>query len=367
MKRIFKIFLWVFVAFIFVATFFFLYYNSRPEKTEYSIVNPTYGNIDKTAVLTGKIEPRDEIDIKPQISGIISEINVEPGDMVKEGDIIAKIKVIPEASALSSAQSRVESARISLEDATAKYERNKVLYDKKIISREEFETTETTWQQAKKELDAAEDSYLIVREGVSKYDESGSNTLVRATIDGLILDVPVKVGSSVIQANTFNDGTTVATIADMNKLIFKGKVDETEVGLLSIGLPMDITIGALPDANTSAVLEYIAPKGTEENGANTFEIKAALNLDSVSKLRSGYSANATVSLSHAKDVLIIPEGVVTFEGDSTFVYLLKPESGEMQEFEKHAIVTGMSDGINIQIKEGLDTLSRLRGDIIRNK
>lgn len=367
MKKFFKVFLWIFVGLIFIGTFVFLYFNSVPETTEYEIVRPHFGNIEKTTVLTGKIEPRDEIDIKPQISGIISEVNVEPGDMVKEGDIIAKIKVIPEASSLSSAQSRVESAEIALADATAKYDRNKLLYDKKIISREEFETSETTWHQAQRELDAANDAYMIVRDGVSKYNASESNTLVRATIDGLILDVPVKVGSSVIQANTFNDGTTVATIADMNKLIFKGKVDETEVGQLTIGMPMMITIGALPNLHPSAVLEYIAPKGTEENGANTFEIKGAISVDSISELRSGYSANASVFLSKSKDVLIIPEGVVTFSGDSTYVYLLKEGVGDKQQFEKHPIITGSSDGINIEIVEGVDTLSQIRGDIIKKK
>ena len=208
---------------------------------------------------------------------------------------------------------------------------------------------------------------MIVKEGVSKYNASESNTLVRATIDGLILDVPVKVGSSVIQANTFNDGTTVATIADMTKLIFKGKVDETEVGQLAVGMPMTITIGALPDLHPTAVLEYIAPKGTEENGANTFEIKAALKVDSISQLRSGYSANASATLSDTKNVVIIPEGVVTFSGDSTFVYLLKSGEGKNQVFDRHSIVTGQSDGIHIEVKEGLDTLSKVRGDILKNK
>lgn len=366
MKTFFKIALWIIVGLMFIGTFVFLYFNSKPEKIEYTIVRPSIGNIEKTTVLTGKIEPRDEIDIKPQISGIISEVNVEPGDMVREGDVIARIKVIPEASSLSSAQSRVESAEIALNDATAKYERNKQLFDKKVISREEFETSETTWQQAMRELDAAKDAYLIVRDGVSKYNASESNTMVRATIDGLILDVPVKVGSSVIQSNTFNDGTTVATIADMNKLIFKGKVDETEVGQLAVGMPMSITIGALPDLHPTAILEYIAPKGTEENGANTFEIKAAINVDSITNLRSGYSANASVSLSKAKDVITIPEGVVTFSGDSTYVYILRSNDGNQQEFEKHPIVTGTSDGINIQVVEGLDTLSQVRGDIIKH-
>ena len=367
MKKLFRICLWLLIALIFIGTFVFLYLNSQPEKMEYAIVKPQIGNIEKTTVLTGKIEPRDEIDIKPQISGIISEINVEPGDLVKEGDIIAKIKVIPEASSLSSAQARVESAEIALEDASSKYERNKMLYDKKVISKEEFETSETTWQQALRELDAANDAYLIVREGVSKYNASESNTLVRATIDGLVLDVPVKVGSSVIQANTFNDGTTVATIADMNNLIFKGKVDETEVGLLNPGMPMEITIGALPDLHPSAVLEYIAPKGSEDNGANTFEIKAALNVDSISQLRSGYSANATVSLSKANNVITLPESVITFSGDSTFVYLLTSGPDTPQQFEKIPVATGTSDGINIEITAGVDTLSQVRGELIKNK
>lgn len=366
MKKFFKISLWIVVILIFAATFVFLFLNSREVPVEYEIVKPTMGDIEKTTVLTGKIEPRDEIDIKPQISGIISEVNVEPGDMVQEGDVIAVIKVIPEASSLSSAQARVESAEIALADAKTKYERNKLLYDKKLISREEFETTETTWRQAEKELDAAQDAYLIVREGVSKYNASESNTRVRATTNGLILDVPVKVGSSVIQANTFNDGTTVATIADMNQLIFKGKVDETEVGQLSVGMPMEITIGALPDLHPSAILEYIAPKGTEENGANTFEIKAAIKVDSISKLRSGYSANATVNLSKAKNVIMVPEGVVTFSGDSTYVYLLKSQPNESQVFEKQSVTTGQSDGINIEVVAGVDTLSLIRGEIKKN-
>lgn len=364
MKKIIKIAIWIVIAAIFVGTFVFLYLNSKPETTLYEIVAPTTGNIERTTVLTGKIEPRDEINIKPQISGIITEINVEPGDIVKEGDIIARIKVIPEASQLSSAMSRVQSAKIALDDARTKFERNRTLYEKKVISREEFETSQTTFQQAERELDAANDSYAIVKEGVSKYNASESNTLVRATIGGLILDVPVKVGTSVIQANTFNDGTTVATIADMSNLIFKGNVDETEVGQLAIGMPMEISIGALPEFSPMARIEYIAPKGTETNGANTFEIKAALDVDSITGLRAGYSANAKVTLSNSAGVLTIPEGIVEFSGDSTFVYLLTDSVPE-QKFLRTPIVTGASDGINVEVKSGVDTSSRLRGDAIK--
>ncbi len=366
MKKFLRILMWCLIAAIFVGTFVYLFMNSRPEKESFEIVTPKSGDIERTTVLTGKIEPRDEIEIKPQVSGIISEINVEAGDMVKEGDVVARIKIIPDEQQLSSALSRIKNAKISLTDARQKHERNAILYDKKVISREDFENTETALAQAKAELEAAQDAYSIVKEGVSKTNAKESNTLVRATITGLVLDVPVKVGSSVIQANTMNDGTTVATVADMNNLIFKGKVDETEVGLLSVGQDMVISIGALPDLHLNAVIENIAPKGTETNGANTFEIKAAINVPSGDHLRAGYSANATVTLSKVSDVLTIPESVIEWAGDSTFVYLLTDTVPE-QKFERTPISTGTSDGINIQVTEGIDNKAKIRGASVKNK
>ncbi len=364
MKKFFRILLWTVIGLVFIGTFVYLYKNSQDEEVRYSTVSPSRATIERTTVLTGKIEPRDEIDIKPQISGIISEIEVEAGDRVQAGDVIARIKVIPEASQLSSAQGRVNVAEIDLADATVKFEREKALYEKKVISREDYENAEKTYNRAKEELAAAKDAYRIVREGVSQYNAKESNTLVRATITGLVLDVPVKVGSSVIQANTMNDGTTIATVADMNNLIFKGNVDETEVGLLSVGMPMSITIGALPEQTPTAVIEYIAPKGTDTSGANTFEIKAALTLDNVDAVRAGYSANATVSLAKAADVLTVPESVVEFSGDSTFVYVMT-DSLPQQLFERRAVVTGLSDGIRVEVKEGLDSVAVLRSDKIK--
>lgn len=363
MKRFFKIFIWLLVAGVFIATFVFLYKNSQPQEVKYQLVSPTVGDIERSTVLTGKIEPRDQIDIKPQISGIISEILVEAGQTVKEGDIIARIKVIPDASQLSTAQSRVDDAKISLTDAKNKFDRAKTLYERKLISREEYESAETTYDKAKSDLSSAEDGLEIVRNGVSRFNASESNTMVRATITGLVLDVPVKVGSSVIQANTFNDGTTVATIADMTNLIFKGNVDETEVGQLAVGMPMTISVGALPDAEPHAVIEYISPKGNESSGANTFELKAAITVDPGVELRAGYSANATVTLSSVKDVLMVPESVVEFTTDSSFVYCLTDSAS--QSFERKAIVTGDGDGINIEIKSGIDKDSRLRGSQIK--
>ena len=366
MKKFFRILLWILVAALFIGTFVYLYLNSKPKETRYEIVSPDTGNIERTTVLTGKIEPRDEIQIKPQISGIITQINVEPGDMVQAGDVIAVIKVIPEASQLSNAENRVNVAQISLEDARLKHERNTTLYDKRVISREEYETPLAAYNKAKEELASARDAVNIVKQGVSQYNASEANTQVRATITGLVLDVPVKVGTSVIQANTFNDGTTVATIADMNNLIFKGNVDETEVGSLTVGMPMTISIGALPDFSSNAVIEYISPKGTETNGANTFEIKAAISIDPSVNLRAGYSANASVALAHADSVLRVPESVVEFVGDSTFVYCLT-DTLPQQTFKRTVITTGTSDGINIEIKSGIDKNARLRGSEIKEK
>ena len=364
MKKVFRILLWVFIAALFVGTFVYLYFNSKTPETVYGTGHPEIATIEKSTVLTGKIEPRDEIDIKPQISGIITEIEVEAGDFVHEGDVIARIKVIPEASQLSSAQSRVNNAEIELGDARTRFERDRALYEKKVISREEFETSEKTMKKADEELAAARDAFDIVRNGVSKYNASESNTLVRATITGLVLDVPVKVGSSVIQSNTFNDGTTIATIADMNKLIFKGKVDETEVGMLRVGMPMTIAIGAMPEARPTAVIEYISPKGNDSSGANTFEIKAALEIDSSEGLRSGYSANATVSLAKVTEVLAVSEGLVEYVGDSTYVYVMT-DSLPKPVYERRAITTGLSDGIRIEVKDGIDSNATLRGDKIK--
>lgn len=366
MKKFFRILLWSLVGVLFIGTFVYLFIKSQPSETRYELVSPTMSDIERTTILTGTIEPRDEIEIKPQVSGIISEINVEAGDMVKEGDVVARIKIIPDEGQLSSALSRIETAKINLEDARVKHERNTLLLEKKVISREEFEATATTLALSKAELDAARDAYSIVKEGVSRTNAKESNTLVRATITGLVLDMPVKVGSSVIQANTMNDGTTVATVADMNNLIFKGKVDETEVGQLSVNQPMEISIGALPDLSLDAVIENIAPKGTETNGANTFEIKAAINVPEERQLRAGYSANASVMLNSARGVLTVPESVIEWAGDKTYVYVLT-DSLKEQKFDRTEVATGISDGINIEVKSGVDKTARLRGAMINEK
>lgn len=367
MKKFFKILIWVVIALIFVGTFVYLFINSRPKVDEYELVSPTVQTVERTTVLTGDIEPRDEIEIKPQISGIISEILVEPGDHVNNGDVIAKIKVIPEATQLSSAENRIRVAKISLDEARQTYDRTKSLYDKGYESREKYETDYAAYERAKQELDQANDQLRIVREGVSAFDTQGSNTLIRATVTGIVLEVPVKVGSSVIQSNTFNDGTTIAKIADMTDLIFKGKIDETEVDLLKEGMNVRIAVGAIQGSDYDAVIEKIAPMATDDNGTNTFEVKAALRTTDTAKLRAGYSANATVILETSDNTLSVPERIVEYSGDSTFVYLLTsaPDS-KPQQFERRAVVTGVSNGIDVSLKDagGLTTDSQLRGNKI---
>ena len=291
------------VAAIFIGTFIFLYQKSKPKTTVYETVTPEIADLEKTTVATGKVEPRDEVLIKPQISGIISEVYKEAGQTIKQGEVIAKVKVIPELGQLNSAESRVRVAEISTAQAETDHERIKKLYNDKLISREDYEKSEVEIKKAREELQTAKDALEIIKEGITKNSASFSSTLIRSTIDGLILDVPIKVGNSVIMSNTFNDGTTIATVANMNDLIFKGKIDETEVGRIHEGMPVKLTIGALQNLTFDAELEYISPKGVEENGANQFEIKAAVHAPDSVQIRSGYSANAEIVLQRAQKVL----------------------------------------------------------------
>lgn len=366
MKKYLKITLLVVVAAIFIGTFIFLYQKSKPKTTVYETITPEIADLEKTTVATGKVEPRDEVLIKPQISGIISEVYKEAGQTIKQGEVIAKVKVIPELGQLNSAESRVRVAEISTAQAETDHERIKKLYNDKLISREDYEKSEVEIKKAREELQTAKDALEIIKEGITKNSASFSSTLIRSTIDGLILDVPIKVGNSVIMSNTFNDGTTIATVANMNDLIFKGKIDETEVGRIHEGMPVKLTIGALQNLTFDAELEYISPKGVEENGANQFEIKAAVHAPDSVQIRSGYSANAEIVLQRAQKVLAVPEGIIGFSGDSTFVWVMTDSIPE-QKFERRQIKTGMSDGIKLEIKEGLTGKEKVRASEKKDK
>ena len=360
MKRYSKLIIAAIIALIFIGTFVFLWQKSQPKEIVYSEFTPKLDSIQKTTIITGKIEPRNEVNVKPQISGIISELYKQPGDYVNAGDVIAKVKVIPDMNQLSSAEMRVRLADINLKQAQTDFQREENLYNQKLVSADEYDKSKLALNQAKHELSAAQDALQVVRDGVSKSNASASSTLIRSTISGVILDIPVKVGNSVILSNTFNDGTTIASVANMGDLIFRGNIDETEVGQLTMGIPMKITIGALQDLKFDAALEYISPKAVESNGANQFEIKAAVHVAKDNKLRSGYSANAEIVLARADKVLTIPESAIEFSGDSTFVYIIKGE-GKQKDYERRLVVTGLSDGVNIEVKKGLTAKDKVRG------
>lgn len=360
MKKYFKFIVAGFIALLFIGTFVFLWAKSRPQAVEYDEFTPTVRDIRKTTVVTGKIEPRNEVNVKPQISGIITELMKQAGQTVQAGEILAKVKVIPDMGQLSSAQARVRLAGVNVKQANIDYLREKALFDKGLVSADEYDKIRHSYYQAREEVKASADNLEVVRDGVSRSNANTSSTLIRSTISGLVLNVPVKVGNTVILSNTFNDGTTIATVANMNDLIFRGNIDETEVGSLVTGMPMKITIGALQDEKLEASLEYISPKAVESNGANQFELKAAVRGVDGNKIRSGYSANAEIVLAQANHVLSVPESAIEFQSNATYVYVVKVV-GKNKTYVRRRVVTGLSDGINIEIKSGITLKDKIRG------
>jgi len=365
MKKVLKIAGLSLLGLLVILTFVFLWQKSRPKEVVYHIETVTKGDIEKRTVATGKVEPRNEILIKPQMSGIISEVYKQAGEIVQTGDIIAKIQVVPDMVTLSSAESRLSRAEIALDQSRRNYERDSKLYENKVISKEEFEKVALQYKNDQEELRAASDNLSLVRTGITASSAKYSNTLVRSTVSGTILDIPVKVGNSVIQSNNFNDGTTVASVANLNDMLFVGKIDETEVGKLHEGMPMEITIGAIQNREIPATLEYVSPKGTEESGAILFEMKAAMKLPTDVFIRAGYSANAEIILDERNDVLMIPESSLEFSGDSAFVYLVKSE--KPQNFERKLVKIGLSDGIHIEVQTGLQLNDKIRGTEVIDK
>ncbi|WP_224484318.1 efflux RND transporter periplasmic adaptor subunit [Robertkochia aurantiaca] len=341
-----------------VAAAFFVKSNAKSPVT-YETETAFRTDIEDKTVATGKLIPEDEVLIKPQISGIIDKIMVEEGDKVKTGDLIARIKVVPNEQALVSARGRVRNAEFALKNAQTEFERNKKLFDRGVVSNQDFLNIQLTYNQAKQELENAKNDYQIIKEG-SAGGTSTANTNIRATIAGTILEIPVKEGFQVIQANNFNDGTTVATIADMNRMIFEGQVDESEVGKLRLGMPLTISLGAVQDKELEADLKFIAPKGVEEQGAVQFTIKGDVNVaeaDSI-QVRAGYSANASLVLEKKEQVLAIKEALLQFDKDSDEPYV-EVQVGD-QEFERRDVEIGISDGINVEILSGIDENDKIK-------
>lgn len=356
MKSFFRILILTVILGIFGWTLWFLYQKDQQPPEVFETVQAEQRDIIKKSVATGSVVPRNEIFIKPQISGIIQTIYVKPGDLIKSGDLIAKVKVIPNMVSLNNAENRVNRAKISLENATVDYTRNLELLKKQVISEAEFQPFELSKKQALEELNAAEDALAIVKDGVSKKTGNSSNTLIKSTVSGMILDVPVEEGFNVIEANNFNDGTTIASVADMENLIFQGQVDESEVEKLKLGMKLILNIGAIENNEFTAILEYISPKGIQEEGAIKFEIEAAVKLDSNAFIRAGYSANANVVLDHRDGVLSIDEGLVSYEDEGTFVEV---ETAE-QVFEKRKVELGLSDGIFVEVLSGITSEDKIK-------
>ncbi|MGQ1889406.1 efflux RND transporter periplasmic adaptor subunit [Thermophagus sp. OGC60D27] len=349
MKKFLKIFMVIVLVALVAWVFFYLYKQTKKSPVVYDTEQPQITNIIKKTVATGSIVPRKEIQIKPQESGIINEIYVQPGDMVKSGDLIAKIQIIPEMIQVNEAETRLEKARLAFENARIEFEKTKELYQNNVISETQFLSDKLVFETAQEDLKSAENNLQLIKEGVLKKAGSQTNTLIRSTTSGMVLDVPVEVGNSVIKSNTFNDGTTIAIVADMREMVFEGMVDETEVGKIKEGMQLLLTIGALDEEQFTAILEFISPKGVEENGAIQFEIKAAVQLQEGSFIRAGYSATADIVLDRRDSVLAIKEKLITFNDDSTYVEVMT----EPQVFEKRLIKTGLSDGINIEVIDGL--------------
>lgn len=337
-------------------TFYFLWAQEQTPEVIYDTGAPFVADIVDKTVATGSVVPRREIDVKPQISGIVAELFVEPGERVQEGDLLARVRIVPDMVNLANAENRVERAAIALADAETEHQRNRRLHREGLISEAAYRPFALALETARQEVKAAEDNLALIREGARKQADTASNTLVRATADGMVLEVPVEEGDSVIEANTFNDGTSIATIADMDEMIFEGRVDESEVGKIREGMELLLTVGAIEDEVFPATLEYIAPKGVEENGAIQFEIRAAVHLQEGVFLRANYSANADIVLARREDVLAVQESWLQFDEGSPFVEV----EAAPQRFERREIETGLSDGLVIEVVAGLADDDRVK-------
>lgn len=360
------------IVIFFVLSMYWFYSKNQEDPIVYTTQKPTIGSIIKKTVATGSIVPREEIFIKPNISGIIDEIFVEAGDLIKAGDLIAKVKVVPNISSLNSAKNninsvrtQVETARLAFENQKNIYNRQKELFEKGVISANEFDNAQLSFDQAQQRyrqeqvsLISARQNYDIVKTGTTRGLGAVANTEIRATISGMVLDVPVKTGNQVIESNNFNDGTTIATIADIEKMIFQGKVDESEVGKIKENLPLEITVGAIQNKIFDAILDYIAPKGVIENGAIQFEIKGTLNKADTTFIRAGLSANASIILARADSVLTIKEALIQYDSKTKKPFV-EVEVGD-QKFERKDVELGISDGINVEVKNGISINDKIK-------
>lgn len=364
MKKAFKVIGFCLLALFVVYTLYYLWQQSQPVPTVYELVSPQQRTIVKRTTVAGSMEARRQLAIKPQATGVISRLLVEPGDKVKAGDVIATVKIIPDMAQLNEAKNRVESARINLDEVQREFDRVQSLYQDGVVSREEFEMKSSQLATARESVTAAESQVQVITRGQSDRSGGISITDLRSTMTGVVLSVPVKEGTSVSGTSAFTEGTTVAKIADMNDIIFRGFIDETEVAMLKTGMDMDLSLGSMQDVIIPATLDYIAPEGEMQNGAKMFEVKATANIPADVTIRSGYSANASIVLGTANNVLSCDETAISFEEGKPYVYVLtsNPNDTDHQQFERRAVTIGLSDGLVIELKSGVTSDELLRGN-----
>ena len=357
MKKVFKYMLIAAILFgVLYAAVFFIKSNSKPA-VQYDTETALITSIEMKSVATGKVIPEDEVEIKPQISGIIQTLYVEEGDNVKTGDLLAKVKVVPNEQSLNSAKGRLANTKILMENAKVEFNRSKGLFEKEIISQQDFQNAELNYSRAKQDVANADSDLQIIKLG-SAGGSATANTNIRATVSGTVLEMPIKEGDQVVESNTFNNGTTIAIIADLSKMIFEGKVDEAEVGKLKIGMPLSVNLGAIQDKEFEAKLKFIAPKGNEEQGAVQFKIEGDVYLDDDFFVRAGYSANASLVLERKDSILAISEALLQFDKktEEPYVEVLIKD----QEFERKDIKTGISDGINVEVLSGITLEDKIK-------
>ncbi|MGB3149959.1 MAG: efflux RND transporter periplasmic adaptor subunit [Maribacter sp.] len=348
----------ILIIVLFGGAMYYLYQKNSEDPVVYETEQASIKTIVKKTVATGSILPLEEVLIKPNISGVIEEVFVEGGDYVKSGDLICRIKVVPNLNALNDARNAIDEAKIGLDDQLRNLERQKSWFTKGVISQVDLERAQVSYDQSKQSYGAANKRYDIVKTGTTRGYGNAANTQIRATVSGMVLEVPVEVGNQVIESNNFNEGTTIAAIADVEKMIFEGKVDESEVGKIKEDLPLEITVGALEDKVFDAVLDYIAPKGKEENGAIQFEIKGTMKKQDSIFIRAGLSANASIILAKVDSVLALKEALVQFD-DETKKPFVEIAIGE-QEFERKDVELGISDGIFVEVKSGVTENDKIK-------
>ena len=357
MKRVFSWIFILFVVFVIGSAFLYLFKKSHADPVVYQTEKPEMTDIIKKTVATGSIVPRQQVDVKPKVTGVLSKLYVEPGAIVKQGDPLGKITIIADAMQVNQGEASVRSAQIAFENAKRELDRNEALFKQGVVADAELQKYRTDYAMARQQLETAGSNLQLVKEGATRGQGNASTLIVTATVPGMVIDVPVKEGFSVIQANNFNPGTTVATIADMTDIIFDGHVDEAEVAKIKEGMTLTIKVGAIENQKLEGKLEYIAPQGKLIDGAIQFEIKASVKLDPKITIRANYSANADIILDQKKGVLAVREALVQYEpapaGTTGSAAMGKPfvevETTVPQHFEKRSVELGLSDGIKVEI------------------